>query len=167
MQISPTTVSIQPVAASSTALNLPPESSPAKTEAQQTLLAQVIKIMAKTGMVDVKVLNTQAVIQVQSSIPLRPGQLILVNLSSEGIGLQANAKQAAEHLFQKLLPLQGSVKDALASLLSSRRILSQAAGDKISTSAALSTATNAQAQAGKAETAMNQRPAPNLSLIHI
>ena len=85
--------------------------------AQPQFLAQVLKILANNTAADVKILNTRQIIQLQPSVPLAKGQLVLLQQTTTGIKLQADAKATATQLMRLLIPKQGTVKNALSSIV--------------------------------------------------
>jgi hypothetical protein len=92
-------------------------SAPPSSSNQQSYLAQVIKLMANTNFASVKVLSTLQTIQIESTNKLNPGQLISITPQGRELILQTNVQQTADQILRLLLPRQGSIREALVSLV--------------------------------------------------
>ena len=109
-------VNISP-AGNNPSINATLDALPVKIETQRQFLAQVLKIMADSSLVEVKILKSRELIQLRASIPVKPGQLVLLISTKNGLELQSDSSQAVKHLLRLLLPKQGSIKQALTSLM--------------------------------------------------
>jgi len=96
MQITPTTIQASVDPAVAQVLSKPEVALPSAAPLREQFLAQVLRILAQSESADVRILKTRAVIQIQASIPLKEGQLVLLQRSADGISLQTGSMATTE-----------------------------------------------------------------------